>query len=172
MESLELYANLAEIFGGAAIIGGGLFAILQIREFRKRRRSQIAVDLCQEFTKPELARAVSFVRALPDDVTLKEIQDMDPQYQESAQVVGMTFETMGLLIHRNIASFDVVQSLTGGLAIMMWGKIRVWIEDTRTEFDAPRFGEWTQWLVERLEECESDIEPAHIAHRDWNKHLK
>ena len=167
MDSLQTYAAIAEIFGALTIILGGAFGIMQFREFRARRRQQIASDLCQEFTKPDLARAVTLVRSLPDGVTLAELQDMDEEYQAASQIVGMTFETMGLLVQKNIASFEVVQELTGGLLIMMWRKIHVWVEETRVDQSNPRFGEWVQWLVERVEECEADMEPAYIKYKDW-----
>jgi hypothetical protein len=35
----------------------------------------------------------------------------------------MTFETMGLLVPKDMASFQIVQELTGGLLLMMWRKI-------------------------------------------------
>ena len=167
MESLQTYAAIAEIFGALTIILGGAFGIMQFREFRARRRQQIASDLCQEFTKPDLARAVTLVRSLPDGVTLTELQDMDEEYQAASQIVGMTFETMGLLVQKNIASFEVVQELTGGLLIMMWRKIHVWVEETRVDQSNPHFGEWMQWLVERMEEREAGREPAFIEHKNW-----
>ena len=37
---------------------------------------------------------------------------------------------------------------------MMWRKIETWIHETRIEQDNPRFGEWVQWLAERLQEAE------------------
>ena len=92
---------------------------------------------------------------------------MDEEYESAAQIVGMTFETMGLLVHKDIASFKIVQELTGGLLLMMWRKIEVWIKETRVEEGNPRFGEWVQWLGERLAECEADISPAYEIHADW-----
>ena len=171
MESLQTYAAIAEIFGALTIILGGVFAVIQLREYRTRRRQQVASDLCHEFTNPDLARAVTLIRSLPDGISLVELQAMDSEYQEAGQIVGMTFETMGLLVYRNIASFEVVQELTGGLLLMMWRKIGVWVEETRADQGNPRFGEWTQWLVERMEECEADLEPAYVKHKNWRRHL-
>jgi hypothetical protein len=81
-------------------------------------------------------------------------------------MVGMTFETMGLLVQKNIASLNIVQELAGGLLLMLWRKIEFQIKETRTEQNNPRFGEWVQWLVERIEEREGDIQPAFIAYAD------
>jgi len=94
---------------------------------------------------------------------------MDGEYQEAAQVIGMTFETMGLLVHKDIASFQIVQELSGGLLLMLWRKIEMWAKDTREEQGNPRFAEWVQWLAERIEEHEADMQPAYVAHAKWRR---
>ena len=172
MESLAVYAALAEIFGAAAILGGAIFGLVQFSELRKRRRYQMAVDLCRGFTEPELARAVILLKSLPDGISLRELQSRDGQFEEAAQIVGMTFETMGLLVHKDMASFQIVQELTGGLLLMMWRKIENWTKETRIEQGNPRFGEWIQWLAERVEASESEVRPAFEIHADWKKRLQ
>ena len=82
------------------------------------------------------------------------------------QIVGMTFETMGLLVYKEIASFEIVQKLAGGLLLMMWRKIGTWTQEVRVDQGNPRFGEWVQWLAERLAEREGDMVPAYEAHAD------
>jgi hypothetical protein len=167
MNDLATYAAFAEILGGLALFIGGAFAAFQLREYRSRRRDQVAAELCRRFAEPELARAVTLIKRLPDGVSLAELQAMGDEYDEAAQIVGMSFETMGLLVFRNIASFTMIQQLTGGLLLMMWRKISVWIKESREDQANPRFGEWIQWLAERIEECEAEVEPAYSAHADW-----
>ena len=167
MESLEHYAAAAEIFGALTIIGGGLFAVVQFREIRRRRASQVAADLCSNFTEPDLARAINLLRTLPDGLGIEEIEKRGTEYEEAMQIVGMTFETMGLLVHKEIASFEIVQKLAGGLLLMMWRKMGTWTKEVREDQGNPRFGEWIQWLAERIEECEPAVTPAHEAFADW-----
>ncbi len=168
MEQLSTYAALAEIFGVLAIVFGGIFAAVQLSEYRIRRKNQVAVDLCGRFTEPEFGRAISLIRRLPDGIAFEDLQAMDTEYQESAQIVGMAFETMGLLVFKKIASFQMTQQLTGGLLLMIWRKEEIWIKGTRAEQSNPRFGEWMQWLAERLQECEEDMVPAYEAHSSWD----
>ncbi len=167
MANLEQYAAAAEIFGALTIVGGGLFAFVQFRELRRRRASQIAADLCRGFTEPDLARAINLLRNLPDGLGLEEVEARGPEVEEAMQIVGMSFETMGLLVYEGIASFEIVQKLAGGLLLMMWRKMEVWIKAVRAEQQNPRFGEWVQWLAERIRECEADVVPAHEAHAAW-----
>ena len=167
MESLQTLAAAAEIFGALTIVGGGVFAVVQLREFRRRRAAQVAAELCRGFSEPELARAVNLLRSLPDGIQPEAVRERGDEVEEAMQIVGMSFETMGLLVYREIASFEIVQELAGGLLLMMWRKLDAWIHAVRVEQGNPRFGEWVQWLAERVAECEPDMVPAHEAHAGW-----
>lgn len=167
MDQLSYYAALAEITGVVAIIVGGLFALVQLSEFRKRRRYQVAAELCRAFADPDLGRAVVLIRLLPDGISAQQLRAMGAEYEASAQLVGMAFETMGLQVYEDLASFRIIQSLTGGLLLTLWRKLAVWAEDVRIESGNARFAEWVQWLAERLAEQEQEIVPAHRAFADW-----
>ena len=167
MQGLEQYAAAAEIFGALTIVGGGLFALVQYREVRRRRASQVAAELCRGFTEPDLARAVNLLRTLPDGLGREAVEERGPEVEEAMQIVGMTFETMGLLVYEGIASFQIVQKRAGGLLLMMWREMGVWTKEVRADQGNPRFGEWVQWLAERVEESEAQVIPAHEVYADW-----
>lgn len=172
IDNLDALAAMAEIFGATAIIAGAIFGFVQIREFRQRKRLQAAADLCRTFTEPALARSVVLLKNLPDGLRLAEFRERDTEYEEAAQMVGMAFETIGLLVQKDMASLEIVQELAGGLLLMLWRKIEFQIKDTREEQNNPRFGEWVQWLVERIEEREQDIEPAHLRYANSHRYKK
>ncbi len=167
MADLNTYASIAEIFGALTIICAGVFGFVQYTEYRRNRRDQVAAELCRRFAEPELAKAVILVKAIPEGATTEQIQALGHEYEAAAQIVGMSFETMGLLVYREIASFEIVQELCGGLLQEMWRTIGVWIQENRETHDNPRFGEWVQWLAERMTEAEGDITPAYTAHQHW-----
>jgi hypothetical protein len=169
MDSLNVYAAIAEIFGGLALLLGGGFALVQLSEFRRQRKGQIAADLCRAFSQAALGKAVVLIKRLPDGITVAELQAMDLEYEESAQIMLMAFETMGLLVFRDIASFRMIQELTGGLLLMLWRKLAVYVAETREAHGNPRFAEWVQWLVERIAEREGDMVPAYLEHARWRR---
>jgi len=169
MNDLATYSALAEIFSALAIVLGGVFAAIQYIEYRRRRKAQVAADLCRRFAEPEFARAVTLIRRLPDGISLEDLRAMEPEYEEAAQIFGMAVETMGLLVHENIASFQMIRKLTGGLLLTMWRKLEVWMKETRTEQGNPRFGEWVQWLVDRIAEREQEMVPAYEAYASWRR---
>jgi len=172
MPDIFTIAAIAEIFGATAIIGGAVFGLLQIHEYRQRRRLQVAADLCRTFTEPSLAKSVVLLTSLPDGLRLEEFRNRDIEYLEAAQMVGMAFETMGLLVEKDIASLEIVQELAGGLLLMLWRKVEFQIKDTRMEQNNPRFGEWVQWLVDRIEEREHDVQPAFIKYAESKRYQR
>ena len=169
MDQIVLFSAMAEIFSAITIVIGAIFAGIQYTQYRKRERNRIAGDLCGRISEPEFARAIALLRRLPDGVDMQTMQSMDVEYEEAAQIVGMMFETMGLMVFKDVASFRLIQDLTGGLLLMMWRKLETWIRTTRIDQGNPRFGEWVQWLAERIAEQEADMIPAYDAYSGVRK---
>ncbi len=169
MNDLQSWANLAEILGAATIVGGALFALVQIREFREQRRLATTIELIQSFHSPAFARAVSIVRALPEDPTAEQIRAAGPEFEEAAVLIATTYETIGLLVFRELTSFSLVRDLTGGIAAVMWRKLSGWLVVVREEQQQPSFAEWFEWLARQLiRDSESkEANPAYERHASW-----
>ena len=148
--NLQNMANIAELLGAVSIIAALAFSAFQIREYKMRRRDFIAAGLMQSFYSADLAYAVSLLRRLPDGISAEKLRQQGPRYEESAILVTTTFETMGLLVHRGIAPFSLVEQLAGGMAVVLWRKVCPWLEAVREEQCQPSWAEWYQWLVEQL----------------------
>lgn len=170
MTDLETLANLAEVFGTLSIIGGLLFAVIQIRQYRQQLRETATLELMNRFQTPEFAQAFRIIRSLRDDVPASELNANNPETEATAMFVCSVYETVGLLVFRHILPFQVVEDLTGGAVALCWRKLRAWIEETRVETSNDQVFEWFQWLVERCAEqhqIESKSLPAYEAHRNW-----
>ncbi len=161
MNDLQTYASIAEIIGAFTLVSGATFGVIQLIEYRRRRRFSVAADLCRSFTQPDLARAVVTLISLPDGKSAADFDALGIRHCESALTVLMTYETMGLLVKRRIASFQIVQELTGGLLLTLWRKLERLVRDTRVETDNPRFAEWVEWLVNRVRAEEDSMLPAY-----------
>jgi hypothetical protein len=79
------------------------------------------------------------------------------------------FEGMGAMVHKGEISLTLVKALFSGTIVVAWKKLRRLIEEERKAFERETWGEWMQWLAERIMDVEAreGIVPAHIAHRDW-----
>ncbi len=164
---LNFYANIAEIVGTLTIIGGGVFGAVQLLEFRGQRRDAVAVELMRSFYNPEFSRSVTLIRNLPDDTSADDLRARGPATEEAALLICMMYETMGLLVYRRIASFDLAQELTGGLLEVLWRKLGVWVATIRAEQSHPRFAEWFEWLAIQFAKPDNRSVPAHEAYRTW-----
>lgn len=163
--NLQTMANIAELLGGISIVAALIFSAFQIREFKMRRRDIVAAGLMQSFYSADLAHAVSLLRLLPNGTSAEQLREKGPQYEEAAILVTTTFETMGLLVHRGIAPFSLVEELAGGMVVVIWRKINLWLETVREEQSQPSWAEWFQLLAEELAAVEGSKEPAHLRFR-------
>jgi len=167
---LETLANLAEVFGSLTIIGGLIFAVIQIRQYRQQLRETATLELMNKFQTSEFAQAFRILRSLREDVSSAELNANSPETEAAAMFVCSVYETVGVLVFRRILPFQVVEDLTGGAIALCWRKLRAWIEEIRVETGNDRVFEWFQWLVERCAEqnqIESKSLPAYKAHQDW-----
>lgn len=169
MTDLATLANIAEILGALTIVGGAVFAVVQIREFRAQRRQAVAVELIRSFHDPQLAHAVNLIRELPDGVLAEELRSKGPEYERAAVMVSTTYETIAFLVFKRMTPFSMVSELTGGLAVVMWRKLARWMDTVRQEQAQPSWAEWFQWLAEQLvrDSKQKEAHPAYEKFADW-----
>jgi len=165
--SLSTLANLAEIIGAGSIITGLIFGWFQVRNFRLQQRNAVAINLAQTFYNQELARAIALLQSIPDGVTLKELGEYGVEHVNAAITVTTSFETMGVLVFKRIATLDLVLDLAGGIVATMNRKLRVWQNDMREAQQQPSWGEWFEWLGDQAEKVKRQQIPAHVKYRDW-----
>jgi hypothetical protein len=165
--NLQDVANYAQIFGVVTVIGGAMFGLIQLAEIRKQRRDMIAAEVTRTFYSVDLADAITLVRSLPDHCPADELRRRGPQYERAAVIVNTSFETMGLLVFRQVADYSMVEQLAGGIVVVLWRKLDAWIETVRAEQSQPSWAEWFQWLAEVFESRKNEARPAYVAHKDW-----
>ena len=163
--SLSTIANIAEIIGAGSIITGLIFGWFQIRHFRAQQRDAVAINLMQTFYSDDLAEAIALLQPFPDGVRLDELRAMGNEYVKAAITITTSFETMGLLVFKGIATMDLVLDLAGGIVTTMTRKLRVWQNDMRESQQQPSWGEWFEWLGDQVEKLKQEDAPAHVRHR-------
>jgi hypothetical protein len=165
--SLEQIASIAEIIGALTIVSGLVFGWFQIRVYRMQQRDRVAINLMQTFYSPDLARAISLLQKLPDGISTVELRKMGAEYEDAAVIVSTSFETMGLLVYKRIAKFDLVMELAGGIMTSMYRKLAVWLNDIRTEQNQPSWAEWFEWIAQMADKHKAESDPAHKSIVGW-----
>lgn len=73
------------------------------------------------------------------------------------------------MVYKEELSLELVEDFFSGIIVTAWLKLRRFVEDERKSLDRETWGEWTQWLAERIMDREKTrpAVPAHIEHQDW-----
>ncbi len=169
MRDLTTLANLAEILGAIIVIGGVVFAVIQIRLFRRQRLEAAAIEVIRSWQSPEFTRAFTVIQGLPDAISAAKLRAHSRDCENSAMIIGNTFESFGVMVYRRIVPLELVDDLLGGAVVVLWRKLAPWVEELRKEWSRESVYEWFQWLAERLQEQQGfdTIEGAHVMHRNW-----
>ena len=168
MTDLQTLANVAEILGGATVIGAALFGVVQIRELRRQRGEAAALSFLQATQSPHMFRAAHAIASLPDGLSERELLSRSPQMRDNVDQVYATFETLGYMVYRGLVPLHVAEEFSGGSARGCFRKLARVVEAERAR-SGPNAYEWFQWLVDRMEEHPSPGKGtgAHVAFRDW-----
>ncbi len=168
MTDLSRLANMAEIFSALVVVGGIIFAVLQMRQTRQQRRELAAIELFRSFGSPEFADAYQTVLHFPHGLTAAEMKAQFPECERCAMLISTTMESIGVMMYQRIVPAAVVYNLIGSSTVILWKKLEVWANDLREEVDSPYAFEWFQWLAIQLEEMQDDsVKPAYESRRDW-----
>ncbi len=150
MSNLETLANYAEILGVLSVVAGIAFAIVQLQQFRNQRRDLAAVELIRGWQTPEFTKALNTLQMLPERAQSETLRDQGEDLEDMAFLVGMFFESAGVMVNRKLIPLDIVDDLMGGVTQVVWTKVLVWIEEVRAI--NPRAFEWWEWLTRQLDE--------------------
>lgn len=165
--SLATWANIAELIGAGSIVTGLIVGWIQIRHLRRQQLDAVALNLAQTFYSDDLARGLTLLQRLPDNISLEGLREHGEEYELAAMTVNTSFETMGLLVFKGIAPLDLVLELAGGIVMTMNRKLHQSNQDWRDEQQQPSFAEWFEWLADQAKQAKLEMGPAHITHQNW-----
>lgn len=168
MTDLSRLANMAEIFSAVIVVGGIIFAVIQMRQIRQQRRELAAIELFRSFGSASFADAYRNVLHYPDGLTAAQLKQEYPDGEQCAILICTTMENIGVMMYQRIVPTAVVNNLIGSSTVILWRKLEVWVADLRKELDSPFAFEWFQWLAMTLGELQDDTDlPAYESQTDW-----
>lgn len=164
MNDIELLANLAEIFGGVAVIVGITFGFLEFRRYKATIQREAAATLARSFQTQEFAAAIRVVLELPQPIGIEEYRALPDGDKNLIWLLFGSIESIGILVSRGDLPIELVDEFFSIPIDEGWRKLAPYVKDLRRQFDSPQTWEWYQWLHERLNEKhqKSPRVPAHI----------
>jgi hypothetical protein len=164
-------STLANLVNAIAVTAGVIFAGVQIRHYRERQRRDAMLELLRSFQDPAFASALRRMNSLPDGASREKIRELlGPDGEDAVFLVGLTWESIGVLVFRGEVTFDLVADFFSGSVSISWRKLHVFVEEDRRFVERETVWEWFQWLAEQMIEREKKTPPtpAHLAHRPRN----
>jgi hypothetical protein len=141
---------IVELLGNLTITVGIIIAVIQVKQIKKQRKEMAVFEFFSSWQTPEFTKALNEIQLMPDHVGLKELRSSKPEMDSYAYLVHSFFESTGLMVKRQIISFDIVNDLVGGVIQVTWKKLDIFIEEWRNERN-PLAGEWFEWLKTEIE---------------------
>jgi hypothetical protein len=164
------FSTLANLINAFAVTAGVIFAAVQIRQYGRRRQRDAMIELVRSFQNPSFASAFRRVISLPDNATNAQVSELlGPDGEDVVHVIGLTWESLGVLVFRREVTLDLVDDFFSGPIEISWRKLSRYVSEQRVVLRRDTAFEWFQWLAERMIERESKAPPipAHVAYRDW-----
>ena len=165
---LNSLSQIAQVLSGIAVVVAIVFGLVQARQFKQQRRDAADVELMRSMQDREFTRSFRLIYSIPDNLNASDLRALGPEYEEAAIALGARFESMGLLVFRGSIPLDLVEKIVGGVIVLLWRKLRVWVIEYRAEQKHDLLFEWFQWLAERIEQRGRTAEsPAYKLHANW-----
>lgn len=170
MPHLDL-ASLLNLISTIAIVGALLFTALQVRAANRARRDQAAIAVIQTTQNEKWIQALGLVFSLPSDAKLEQVTARGSDVEQALFELSIRLETIGYIVFCRIVELQTIDHLIGGVAMGFWSRAQEWTEHYRVATNNPKFNEWCEWLVDRLEERHARMPhaPAQRHHRDWRE---
>ena len=171
MGTLDL-GTLAELVSAIAVVIGLVFAVVQLRQFRRAQEREACLALLRSYQTRTLARALLLLFALPDGLGKAEVEARIGGEMATLYAMMTTWESLGILVQRGQLDLAMVDDFFSGPIVLSWQRLQRYVVEQRQQLARATIWEWFQWLAERMRERESTASPvpAHIQHRDWTPH--
>ncbi len=149
------------------VVVGVVFGLVSVRQAQRMRSLSAAVQLVNAVMTPDFTRAIGHILDLPERAPAHLVLD-DQEAVGAAYVVGHFFESLAVLVLYRLLPLELVDHLVGGYARESWHRLAPYMAERRERL-GPTFGEWFQWLVERMEErpARGNALGAPEAHKRW-----
>ena len=167
--SLNDILGIFQVIGIFAVLYGIRIGIKQLKLNSQQRRDLAFMECARSFEDKEFTEAYRLLAELKQGQSREEFMELGEHYEAAIIRVCMKFETIGLLVYKDVIPIDAIEDLVGGVALLLWDILHNFVVESREQGNHPTYFEWFQWLVDRLRERGrfEQQPPAFIAHKDW-----
>lgn len=167
MFALRVLSSIARYATLLTVLVGVIFGILTAIQWKRTRALAAAVEVVRAIQTREFVESIQWILKLPEDAA-PELVVSKPENISAAYVVSHAFESLGVLVFYRLLPLHLVDHLIGGYVRASWRRLKPHVEADRAVFGV-MFGEWFQWLAERMIEDPAPGKEAGAAkaYREW-----
>ncbi|MGH8033890.1 MAG: DUF4760 domain-containing protein, partial [Lysobacterales bacterium] len=136
-----------QIMQAVAVVVGVGFAIVQVRQTRREKHREAALELMHSFQTPTFAEAMNLVYNLPDGLSKTEIENLLGGKFHLVYALMTTWESLGILVYRGEVDLDLVDEFFSGPLKISWQKLQGHVMGERELLGRDTIEEWFQWLT-------------------------
>jgi hypothetical protein len=154
-----------------AIVAALIFTAVQVRQANLKRRDQAAITLMQTVQSEGWTRMLDLIGKLPKSAQISDIEAAGPDIQRAIIDFSIRLETLGYMVFRKNVDLQTVDDLIGGVTLALWSRGKCWIHRERELTATPKYGEWCEWLADRVAERREKLghDPAYTRYTDWRE---
>lgn len=163
------FSNVLGTVTAVTLVVGVVFGMIQLRQFRRARQLENALEFLRSFQSPQMGAALRLVFDLPPGLSGKETEEALAEHMDLVYSLIGTWESIGVLVFRSEVELDLVDDFFSGPIRVSWEKLEPLVTRVRETSGRETIAEWFEWLADRLAEREAGESPvpAQVAHRDW-----
>jgi len=159
--------TVSEIVASLTVVVALVFGTLTIRQWHRTRYLTAAAELVRTMQTAEFTRSIACIVDLPEETDAAKLAQ-DREVMAAFYAVVHVFESLGVMVYHRLLPLHLVDHLCGGYVRASWKRVRPLVVARRETFGA-MFGEWFQWLAERIEQYPAPGKDvgAPVAFKDW-----
>jgi len=156
-------STLSIVIAAASVVAGVIFAVLQLRNLVKMRKTDLVIRLYSTFGSKEFQEARFKFLNLEFQNYNDYVKRYGPLFSESpahiaTTMVGMFFESAGVLLRRKLIDIDLVEDLLTGATQRAWRKMKPIAEGARKQLNEPRIWEYFEYLNNEMQKREQRLQ--------------
>ena len=160
-----------QLVASLTVVVALVFGTLTIRQWHRTRYLTAAAELVRTMQTPEFTRSIARIVDLDEGVATKNATERllaDREVMSALYAITHVFESLGVLVYHRLLPLHLVDHLCGGYVRASWKRVKP-IVLARRETVGAMFGEWYQWLAERIDQYPAPGKTvgAPIAFKDW-----
>jgi len=153
--------SISAIVAAIGVIIGVIFAVLQLRDLVKTRKTDLVIRLYSTYGSREFQEA--WVETLR--LEFKDYHDYLKKYgatsekpvYTSVNMVAAYFEGIGILLRRKLIDIALVDDLLSSDIVLTWHKMKPIVEGWRKQFNRPQISEWFEYLYDEMQKREQTL---------------